>query len=158
MNRTYKTTDMSVGHPIKIILIFAIPLLIGALFQQVYNVVDTMIAGHLIGDEAISAIGSTSALYALIVNLALGLNTGYSVLMSRAFGAKDDDLLKRKIAFSFVFNILLGLILTVISLILLKPLLRMINVPDNIFDDSYKYIVIRAATAHMHILWQELRI
>ena len=142
MNRTYKTTDMSVGHPIKIILIFAIPLLIGALFQQVYNVVDTMIAGHLIGDEAISAIGSTSALYALIVNLALGLNTGYSVLMSRAFGAKDIDLLKRKIAFSFVFNIVLGIILTVISLILLKPLLRMINVPENIFDDSYKYIVI----------------
>ena len=105
MNKDYKTTDMSLGHPIKIILLFAVPLLIGALFQQVYNVVDTMIAGHLIGDEAISAIGSTSSLYALIVNLALGLNTGYSVLMSRAFGAKDDNLLKRKIAFSFVFNI-----------------------------------------------------
>ena len=142
MNKDYKTTDMSLGHPIKIILIFAVPLLIGALFQQVYNVVDTMIAGHLIGDEAISAIGSTSSLYALIVNLALGLNTGYSVLMSRAFGAKDDNLLKRKIAFSFVFNIALGIILTIVSLLILKPLLRMINVPDNIFNDSYKYIVI----------------
>ena len=137
-----KTIDMSVGHPIKVIMIFALPLFIGALFQQIYNVVDTMIAGHLISDQAISAIGSTSSLYALIVNLALGLNTGYSILMSRAYGAKDEELLKRKIAFSFTFNIVLGIILTILALILLKPLLHLINVPDNIFEEAYKYIFI----------------
>ena len=142
MISTNKTVNMSEGKPLKVIILFAIPLLIGALFQQVYNVVDTMIAGNLISDQAISAIGSTSSLYALIVNLALGLNTGYSVLMSRAFGKGDIDLLKRKIAFSFVFNICLGIILTIASIILLKPLLHLIKVPDNIFEDAYKYIVI----------------
>ena len=120
MNSNSKKIDMSVGHPIKVILIFAIPLFIGALFQQVYNVVDTMIAGHLISDQAISAIGSTSSLYALIINLALGLNTGYSILMSKAFGAKDIDLLKRKIAFSFTFNLIAGIVLTIFALLFLN--------------------------------------
>ena len=145
MNSNSKTIDMSVGHPIKVILIFAIPLFIGAFFQQVYNVVDTMIAGHLISDQAISAIGSTSSLYALIINLALGLNTGYSILMSKAFGAKDIDLLKRKIAFSFTFNLIAGIVLTIFALLFLKPLLHLINIPENIFDDAYKYIFIIVA-------------
>lgn len=142
MIKANKTLNMTEGSPLKVILIFAIPLLIGALFQQVYNVVDTMIAGYLISDQAISAIGATSSLYALIINIALGLNTGYSVLMSRAFGKGDDDLLKTKIAFSFVFNILLGIILTILAITLLKPLLHLIKVPDNIFDEAIKYIKI----------------
>lgn len=145
MIKINKTVNMSEGNPIKIIILFAIPLLIGALFQQVYNVVDTMIAGNLISDQAISAIGSTSSLYALIVNLALGLNTGYSILMSRAFGKGDIELLKTKIAFSFLFNTILGIILTVASILLLKPLLHLIKVPDNIFEEAYKYIVIIVA-------------
>ena len=142
MIRVNKTVDMTEGKPIKRIIIFALPLFIGAIFQQVYNVVDTMIAGHLISSEAISAIGSTSSLYALIINMALGLNTGYSVLMSRAFGRHDEERLKTKIAFSFVFNTILGIVLTIVAILLLKPLLHLINVPDNIYDEAYKYIFI----------------
>ena len=71
-----RTKDMTIDNPLKIIIIFAIPLFIGNAFQQLYNIVDTMIARYNLGDDAISAIGSTSSLYSLIINLAFGLNAG----------------------------------------------------------------------------------
>ena len=82
---------MTVGSPVRLILVFAIPLFIGNVFQQIYNVADTMIAGYNIGDAAIAAIGATSSLFSLLMNFASGLNSGYGIVVARAFGAKDQE-------------------------------------------------------------------
>lgn len=90
MNRTAsKITDMTEGNPVRIILAFALPLFIGNIFQQIYSLADTMIAGHFLGDGAIAAIGATSVLYSLLMNLAWGLNNGYCIILSRIFGGGD---------------------------------------------------------------------
>ena len=90
-----RTGDMTTGRPVRLILEFAIPLFIGNIFQQIYSIVDTMIAGYNLGDNAIAAIGATSSLYSLMINFASGLNSGYGIVLSRAFGAKDQEGFKR---------------------------------------------------------------
>ncbi len=114
----------------------------GNAFQQLYNIVDTMVAGYNLGDEAISAIGSTNSLYSLIINLAFGLNAGYSIVMTRYFGRKDMDNLRKSVAFSIIYNMTIGIVLTIFSTIFLKQLMHLIKVPDEIFDNAYAYFII----------------
>lgn len=137
-----KTNDMTTGSPVRLILAFAIPLFIGNIFQQIYNVADTMIAGYNLGDTAIAAIGATSSVFSLLMNFASGLNNGYGIIVAQAFGAQDEDKLKKSIASMIVLDLVITLALTVFSLLLLKPLMKLINVPDSIFTDAYSYIAI----------------
>ncbi len=137
-----KTNDMTVGSPIKLILWFAIPLFIGSIFQQIYNVVDTVIIGHRLGDMAIASIGATSSLYGLNINFALGLNSGYGIIVAQAFGAKDEEKLKKSIATMLVLNTVITVILTILSLVFLRTIMNLMNVPESIFEDAYTYISI----------------
>ena len=89
-----KTKDMTEGNPVKLILWFAMPLFIGNIFQQIYNMVDTAIAGHYLGDEAIAAIGTTSTIYFLLISLAMGANSGFGIIVAKYFGAKNMEKLK----------------------------------------------------------------
>ena len=86
-----RVQDMTEGNPIQLILRFAIPLFIGNIFQQIYTMVDTMVVGHSMGDAAIAAVGATSSLYGLLVNFASGMNSGYGIVVTRHFGARDAD-------------------------------------------------------------------
>ena len=79
------TLDMTTGSPVRLLLRFSLPLFIGNLLQQIYNLSDTAIAGHLLGDAALSQIGATAALYSLITTLAFGLNSGFALSVSRYF-------------------------------------------------------------------------
>lgn len=137
-----RTNDMTIGNPVKLILAFAIPLFIGNIFQQVYNVADTMIAGYNLGDTAIAAIGATSSIYSLLMNFASGLNSGYGIIVAQAFGSKDQDKLRKSIAAMIVLDMAITVILTVFSLAFLTPLLRLISIPDSIFLDARAYIAI----------------
>lgn len=130
------------GSPVKWILYFAIPLLIGNIFQQVYNVVDTMIAGYNLGDGAIAAIGATGSIYALLVDFASGLNSGYGIIVAQAFGAQNREKLKRSIAAMMVLNLTITVVLTALSLAFLNPLMHLMNIPDGIFAGAYAYIAI----------------
>lgn len=132
--------DMTVGDPVKLILRFAVPLFIGNIFQQIYSVVDTMIAGYNLGDMAIAAIGATGSLYALLVDFASGLNNGYGIVVAQEFGAKDEDRLRRSIATMIVLNISITALVSILAVIFLKPLMRLMNVPESIFTDAYSYI------------------
>ena len=91
MERTQKSRviDMTKGDPARLLLVFALPLFFGNLLQQFYNLADTSIAGHILGDDALAQIGATSALYSLITNFAFGLNNGLALMVSRYFGADD---------------------------------------------------------------------
>ncbi len=137
-----RVMDMTQGNPVRLILRFAVPLLIGNIFQQVYSMVDTMIAGHCLGDAAIAAIGATSVLYSLLMNLAWGLNNGYCVVLSRLFGGGDRDQFRRGAAAMIQLNLGIGALLTVVSVLFLKPAMRLLLTPAEVFDQSYLYIVI----------------
>jgi len=132
--------DMTQGKPLPLILTFAVPFLIGNIFQQVYSMVDTMVAGYHLGDSAIAAIGASSSLYSLIVNTAIGLNAGYGIVVTRSFGAKDFDRMRRAVGGMALLNGGITAVLTVLSLLLLGPLLRYMNTPDAIFADTWRYI------------------
>ena len=90
--------DLTVGNPLKVIILFTIPLILGNLFQQLYNVVDTVIVGHILGEEALAAVGATSALYGFFTSAMFGFNNGFSVVIARYFGAKDEKRLKKAVA------------------------------------------------------------
>ena len=136
------TVDMAQGNPVRHILIFAIPLFIGNIFQQVYNIVDTMVAGYNLGDSAIAAIGATSSLYGLLVNFAWGLNSGFGIVVARKFGAKDEEGLKSSIAAMIVLNTVITALISVVALVFLRVLMRGLNVPETIFEEAYDYLAI----------------
>ena len=135
-----RVRDMTEGDPLRLILAFAVPLFIGNIFQQVYTMVDTMVVGHSLGDTAIAAVGATSSLYSLLIDFAMGMNSGYGIVVTRYFGAQDRKGLRQSIAGMLVLNITVTAALTVLSLLLLRPLLRYMNTPEAIFSQAYIYI------------------
>lgn len=136
------TNDMTKGIPMKAIVQFTIPLLIGTLFQQAYNIIDTMIAGYNLGDDAIAAIGATSALYSVLIYFANGMNNGFGVVMSQIFGAGDTSSLKKAVAATVILNTVTTVILTVTVLPFLHLLLRFMDTPQEIFVMAYQYIFV----------------
>lgn len=136
---------MTTGSAIKEIVLFAIPLLIGNVFQQFYSMVDTMVAGYNLGDAAIAAIGATQAIDTLIINLANGLNVGFSIILAMAIGAHHQDNVRKSIAAIIKYNIILAIVETALTVIFLRPILRLLKTPDSILDLSYSYILIICA-------------
>ena len=145
MKQKTAVLDMTEGNPVKLILAFAVPLFIGNIFQQVYAVVDTMVAGWCLGDSAIAAIGATGSLYGLIITLAWGLNSGFSVVITQSFGAKDESKLRKAIAGAFLIDFGLTAVLTAAALCVLRPLMRLMNTPESIFDEAYSYMIVICA-------------
>lgn len=136
------TKDMTVGDPLRLILSFAAPLLIGNIFQQVYTMVDTMEMGYFVGDDAISAVGAASSFYNLLMSLTIGMNNGYAIIVTQAFGAQSEDRLRRSIAGTGVLNAILTVLVTACSVLFLQPLLQFMNTPAAIFDQTFIYMLI----------------
>ena len=101
------TKDMTTGSPVKLILFFSIPLLIGNIFQQFYSMVDTIIVGRFLGVKALAAVGSTGSMSFLILGFVLGLCSGFSVLISQKFGANDNEGLREAVASSIILSVIL---------------------------------------------------
>lgn len=142
MNSRGRVLDMTQGNSLKLILTFAVPLLIGTLFQQIYTTVDTMVVGHVLGDRAISAIGATNSIHMLLFNLAISLNNGYAIITTQAFGAHDEQKLRRSVAGMFVLNACAVAMLTLLAVVFLRPLMRFMNTPEGIFEEAYRYMLI----------------
>lgn len=134
--------DLLKGNIIKGIIIFAIPLLISNLFQQLYNTVDTMIVGNYLGDVSLAAIGACGAVYELLVGFALGVGNGLSVVTARSYGSGDEDLLKKSVAGSIVIGVIISIVIMIIGQLFMYPLLELLNTPANIIKESYSYISI----------------
>lgn len=135
-------TDLLEGNILKSLILFAIPLIISNLFQQLYNAADTMIVGHFLGDESLAAIGACAAVYELLVGFALGFGNGLSVVVARSFGVGDKDLLKRAVAGSLVIGAAVTVGVMLIAQIGLRPLLVLLHTPSEIIEESYSYIYI----------------
>ncbi len=136
------TNDMTKGSPLKIFVLFSIPLLIGNIFQQLYSMADTIIVGRFVGVDALAAVGSTGSMFFLVNGMILGLTSGFSVLVAQKFGAKDETGVKKAIASNIILTLVLTLSITIVALLVKNPLLRMMNTPQNIFDDANAYITV----------------
>jgi len=132
--------DLIKDHILKSIIIFSIPIFISNIFQQFYNTMDTMIVGHVLGDTSLAAIGASTAVYDLLVGFALGVGNGLSIVVARAYGAHDQQLLKRTVAGSFIIGLLLTILIMVLSQVGLYPLLQVLDTPVDIIEESYSYI------------------
>lgn len=142
---TMRIMDMTQGNSIKLILAFTVPLFIGNIFQQIYSMVDTAVAGYCLGDSAIAAIGATSSLYALLIDFASGLNSGCAIVVTQRFGAHDERKLKSAIAGIIELDAGITLAMTVLSFAFLRPLMRFLNTPEGIFEQAYQYIAVICA-------------
>ena len=132
--------DMMIGNPMKIILLFSIPVLLGNLFQQFYNMVDTVIVGQYLGEEALAAVGSTGCIMFLVLGFANGIAQGFGVMVSHAFGAKDFKRLQHYVALSLMLTAIVSAVLSVITVIGSRQLLLWLNTPENIVGLADSYI------------------
>lgn len=110
------TNDMTKGSPLKIFIFFSIPLLIGNIFQQLYSMVDTIIVGRFVGVNALAAVGTTGSMFFLVNGMIIGITSGFGVLVSQKFGAKDEPGIKKAVASNIILTVILTIIITVIAL------------------------------------------
>lgn len=136
------TRDMTKGSPFKIMLGFTIPVFIGNVFQQLYSMVDTVIVGKFVGTGALAAVGSTGTVMFLILGFLMGFTTGVTVITSQRFGAGDIGGVKHSVSNAAFLAAAMSVIMTVISMVFMKPLLTVMNTPADIFKDAYTYIMI----------------
>ncbi|MFI3169105.1 MAG: MATE family efflux transporter [Faecalibacterium sp.] len=134
------TKDMTKGSPIRLIISFAIPLMLGSLFQQFYSMADTIIVGKFVGVEALAAVGSTGSLNYLILGCAVGICCGFAIPVAQSFGAHDMTELRRFFANSIWLSVIFAVVVTTISVLLTRNILVMMNTPDNIIALSDAYI------------------
>ena len=133
-------TDMTKGNPMKIILLFSIPVLMGNLFQQFYNMVDTIIVGQYLGSKALAAVGSTGCIMFLVLGFANGIAQGIGVMASHAFGAKKEKLLKHYVALAIILTVIVSVVLTIPTVLASRQLLIWLNTPDDILVMADAYI------------------
>lgn len=134
--------DLTHGNTLKLIISFCIPLIGGAIFQQLYNVVDTMIVGRFVGVDALAAVGSTGSLNFLIIGFVLGLAAGFGIPIAQAFGAREEKRMLQTIMNAFYLCIFFSIVLTILTHFTTETLLQWMQTPANIFKQSYDYISI----------------
>lgn len=137
-----RNVDLMNGPIFKSLFIFMLPILVSCLFQQLYNTVDTMIVGNVLGDTALAAIGACGAIYELLVGFGIGIGNGLAIVAARAYGAGDEDQLKQTVAGSIVIGIIASAVITLAGAAGLHPLLELLDTPAEILEDAYGYIII----------------
>lgn len=134
--------DMTSGKPIKLIWNFTIPLLIGNLFQQLYNMADTFIVGRTIGVHALASVGSTGSIIFLILGFANGLTAGLAIPLAQRYGAKDYLGVKRSFYVSILISAVVAILLTILSMVFCRQILEVMQTPAEIIDGAYDYLMV----------------
>lgn len=142
MYNFFMIKDMTQGDPLKLILLFSVPLLIGNIFQQLYNIADLVIVGRLLGVESFAAVGAVAPLFFLIMFVIVGFTNGFAVVTGQRYGAKDIEGVRDSVVVSSILSIIITLIFSVICTIFINPILHWLNVPHNIYSNAYWYIEI----------------
>ena len=137
-----RVTDMTRGDPVRLLLNFSAPLFLSNLLQQFYNLADTALAGHILGDAALAEIGATAALYGLIMNFAFGMNNGLALTVSRLFGAGDEKGVRRATAWMLALAGATAAVLTVVFVGVRRPLLVLLQVPEASIDGALAYLTL----------------
>lgn len=148
--------DMTVGSPGKMILQFTFPLFIGNVFQQLYNMADTIIVGKFVGANALAAVGSTGTIMFLIIGFLQGLTAGFTVPTAQKFGAGDLKAMRKTVGSAAILSAIVSVIMTVVSMLGMKSLLHLLNTPSDIFQDAYSYIMVICAGIFAQVLYNLL--
>lgn len=135
-------TDLTKEHPNKTLWRFLLPMLFSVMFQQIYNIADSMIAGRFAGENALAAVGASYPITIIFMAFAVGMNLGASVVVSRLFGAEDRGGVKRAVTTAFLSSIVLGIILTLFGYFFNHQMMRWIRTPQNIMADGVLYLKI----------------
>lgn len=134
------TVDMTDGSIIRHLLTFAFPLLIGNLFQQLYNTVDTWVLGNYVGDEAFAGVGSVGPIINTLIGFFLGLSSGAGTVISQYYGAKREDKVHDTVHTAILMTLVLAVVFTGVGYTIAPYMLRLMNTPDNVFDESLSYL------------------
>ena len=136
------TKDLTSGSPMRLILGFTLPTLFGLLFQQLYNLVDSMIVGKLLGAQALGAVGSTGSINFFVIGFCLGICSGFAIPVAQKMGAKDYPQMRRFVANAAYLSAGIAVVLTVLTGIFCRDILTAMNTPDDLFDAAYSYIFV----------------
>lgn len=137
-----RVLDMTRGDPFRLVLQFSLPLFCSNMLQQVYNLTDTALAGHLLGSAALAEIGATAALYGLIMNFAFGMNNGLALTVSRCFGAGEREGIRRAVGWMVTLSGAVSIVLTTVSLLGRGALLQVLQVPAEVWDGAAAYLTV----------------
>lgn len=140
MKPSSNAADMTKGSPVRLILTFSIPLIIGNIFQQFYNMVDSIVVGNFVGANALGAVGACGSLNWLFFSLSSGLGIGIGVIVSQFYGAKRFDQVSATIANSFYVLVSTALVVSILCFAITPAVLRLLNTPDDIINDSITYM------------------
>ena len=149
-------SDMTTGSPMKIIFNFTLPIFIGNVFQQFYNMADAVIVGKFVGNKALAAVGSTGTIMFLIYGFVVGMTAGFTVLTAQKFGAGDMPAMRRTVVGASFLSLVVGLVLTAAFMVFMKPWLVLMHTPEDIFADAYAYIMIISAGILAQMLYNLL--
>lgn len=136
------TKDMTQGSPMKLILGFTLPMIFGFLFQQLYNMADTMIVGRFLGVNALASVGATGSVNFCIIGFCMGICNGFAIPVAQRFGAKDERGLRRYVGNSAMLAAIFAVIMAVAAVLCCRPILTAMNTPADIIDGAYDYIVV----------------
>ena len=136
------TKDMTTGSPMKLILQFCIPLFFGMLFQQFYNMMDTIIVGKFLGVHALASVGATGSINFMVIGFCMGVCNGFAIPVAQQFGAKDYHALRKYVANSVWLSIAFAGVMTVAVCLLCRQILGWMHTPQDIMEGSYAYIFV----------------
>ncbi len=142
MTKISRTTDMTQGSEMRHIIMFSLPLLAGNLLQQTYNIVDTMVVGRYLGDDALAAVGATGSITYLFYTLCIGLSVGAGIIVAQYFGAGKKKALRSAVFNSALVTAIFGVVISLLSVPAAKPILELLKVPDKLIGDSAAYMQI----------------
>ncbi len=148
--------DLTKGKPSVLILTFALPIFLANLLQLTYSLVDTRIVGTYLGDSALAAVGATTTLSNLIVQFLMGMCNGFAIISAQYFGAKDMVRLKKSLGNALVLGTVVAVAMTVAGLVFLQPILRFLNVPENLSDTATQYVAVIIAGLVITLLYDVL--
>ena len=131
--------NLTEGNSGKLILQFAVPMLIGNVFQQMYNIIDSIVVGRYVGKEALAAVGASFPLIFMLVSFVIGISMGSTIMIAQYFGAKDMRNVKRTMDTMYVFLFFASIALTVLGILLSTPIFRLINLPDDVMPQAVTY-------------------
>ena len=134
------TLNMTEGSVVSTLLLFTVPIFVSNLFQQLYNVVDVAVIGHILADQALAAVGATSAIYSLVVGFINGMSNGFCVIIARYFGGNEEERFHRAVNLSILLTVLAAAVLTLACRLVLRTVLGLLNTPEEILELSYGYI------------------
>jgi len=134
--------DMTQGSPIRLILAFFVPLMLGMLFQQFYSMMDTIIVGKFLGVHALAAVGSTGSINFMVIGFCMGICNGFAIPVAQRFGAKDYSGLRKYVANGIFLAVVFAAVMTVVVCLLCRLILQWMQTPSDIMDGAYSYIFV----------------